>query len=895
MMRVGNWIYTVPLRLRSLFRRSQVEEELAEEMREHMERLMEQNMAQGASPDEARYAALRAMDGMEQRKEQCRDARRVRHIEDFLRDVRFALRTISRNPIFTLTAMISLALGIGANTAIFTAVDAVLWKPLPVDHPDNLVRFVAARVRRNDLIGLPATLSEALNRRGDLFGGAIAEADDGLSFTYDGRAERVLGASVTPNYFAFLGVRTILGQPFSNAVRAGQWAAEAVISYRFWKNRFAGDPSVVGRVIHLNTYPFVIVGVSDPSFYDLSRGLDPELRIPRMPDGQNLAQIELVGGDGNFNWNIMARVRPGVTLAQAAAAADADFQDILRRSDQEEASRLEVGHLRALPGDKGWPQNLAQFATPLLVLFGLVGGVLLIACANVASMLLARAAARRRELAVRCSVGAGRARLVRQMLAESLLLALMGGTLGIGASFWCGPMVLHFLPRSNINLSLDLHPDGRALLFTSALAIVTGALFGLFPALYVTRGDLAGTLRADTAASIGDAQSALFRKVLVAGQVAFSLTVLIAAGLFVRTLHNLQPHDMRADPNRILQFMIKPQQEIYSDSRKFTMLDELIGHISEVPGVASAALTEPPLAGGGGSSMLIEAPGGNSVRLTDFAWVVTPAILDTLGIKLVAGRNFTPADKPGAPLVAIINQAAARALYGGENPVGRTLQARHGKDRATYQVIGVMEDTHYSNLYQPHRPAGFFPLQSDAPYMPVLNVRVNNGDTAGMFAALRRAFDQVDKGFPVFNVKTMSMQIDDSLARERMVAGLAAAFGGLALALAAVGLYGVLAYSVTRRTREIGIRMALGSGASSVVWIVVREALQLVGFGCAAGILLAAATGRSIAAYLFGVSALDPVTLLAAAGLMLAIAAAAVCAPALRASRIDPLAALRHE
>lgn len=892
-MPVGSWIYTVPLRLRSLFRRNQVEEELADEMRDHMERLLEHYEARGASPEEARYAALRAMDGMEQRKEQCRDTRSVRYIEDFFKDVRFAFRAMRRNPIFALTAMISLALGIGANTAIFTAVDAVLWKPLPVDHPDSLVRFVAARIKRNDLTGLPATLAEALNRRGDVFDGALAEAADGLSFSYKSRAERVLGASVTPNYFSVLGVRTILGQPFSNSVRAGQWAPEAVISYRFWKNRFGGDPSVVGRVIHLNTYPFTIVGVSDPSFYDLSRGLDPELRIPRMPDGDSLAQIELLSGNGHFNWNIMARVRPGVTLAQGAAVADADFQDLIRSSGYEEAKRLEIGHLRALPGDKGWPQYLETFSTPLFVLFGLVGGVLLIACANVANMLLARAAARRRELAVRCSVGAGRARLVRQMLAESLLLALMGGALGIAASFWCGPMLLHFLPRSNIALALDLHPDARALMFTSALAIVTGVVFGLFPALYATRGDLAGTLRTDTAASIGDSQSALFRKILVAAQVALSLTVLIAAGLFVRTLHNLRPRSLRVDPNRILQFMIKPQQEIYSDAQKFTMMARLIRHISEVPGVESVALTQPQIVSSGGNGLLIETSEGNSVRILDAD--VTPAILHTLGINLVAGRDFTPADKPGAPLVAVINQAAARALYGGENPIGRTFRRTDGLGAATYQVVGVMEDVQLSDLRQSHRPAGFFPFQRYAPYMPVLSVRTNNGDTAGMFAALHRAFDEVDKGFPVFNVKTMSMQIDDALARERMVANLAAAFGGLALALAAVGLYGVLAYSVTRRTREMGIRMALGSGAASLVWMVARETLHLVGMGCAAGILLAAATGHAIEAYLFGVSALDTVTLLEAVGLMLMIAAAAVCAPALRASRTNPLAALRHE
>jgi len=490
-------------------------------------------------------------------------------------------------------------------------------------------------------------------------------------------------------------------------------------------------------------------------------------------------------------------------------------------------------------------------------------------------------------------MGAGAARLVRQMLAESVLLALMGGTLGVAASFWCGPMLLHFLPRSNITLVLDLHPDARALLFTSALALMTGVLFGLVPALNAVSGDLARTLRTDTAAAIGDTRSALFRKTLVAGQVAFSLTVLIAAGLFVRTLHNLRPRDLRVDANRVLQFMIKPQPEIYSEERKFTMLAELIRHISEVPGVESAALAQPaPFVGS--NVQLIEVPAGNSVRIATAD--VMPGLLGTLGIRLVAGRDFTPADKPGAPLVAVLNQAAAGALYGRENPIGRTFRWTDGAGTATnFAVVGVVEDVHYSGLYQSHRPFGFFPFQRAAPYMPVLSVRINNGDAAGMFPALHRAFDEVDKGFPVFNVKTMSMQIDDALARERMVADLAAAFGGLALALAAVGLYGVLAYSVTRRTREIGIRMALGSGSASVLWLVAREALQLVGAGCAAGILLAAATGRSIAVHLFGVSALDPVTLLAAAGLMLMIAAAAVCAPALRASRIDPLAALRHE
>jgi predicted permease len=496
---------------------------------------------------------------------------------------------------------------------------------------------------------------------------------------------------------------------------------------------------------------------------------------------------------------------------------------------------------------------------------------------------------------VRCSLGAGRARLVRQMLAESLMLSAMGGALGMAAAFWCAPLLPHFLPRGNIALVLDLRPDVRALVFTSALAILTSLLFGLLPALSATRGDLAGAIREDSAASIGDRRSAWFRKFLVAGQVALSMTVLIAAGLFVRTLQNLRPHDLRVDPDRVLQFMIKPQQEIYTDERKFAMMDALIRRISAVPGVEAAALTQPALVGNGvrGGLLLLEVPGGNSVRVIDFD--VTPGILSTAGLKLVAGRDFTAADKPGAPLVAVINQAAARALYGDANPVGRTFTRTDGLGTATYQVAGVVEDVQLADLRQAHRPAGWFPFQRYAPYMPVLNVRVNNGDTAGMIRAIRRAFDEVDKGFPIFDVKTLAMQIDDGLARERLVADLAAAFGIVALALAAVGLYGVLAYSVTRRTREIGIRMALGSRAGSILWSVLREAAKLVGIGCAVGLLLAAAAARSIAAYLFGVSMFDPMTSVAATGLMLIVGTAAVCAPALRASRVDPLMALRHE
>jgi predicted permease len=892
-MRIEHWLYTIPLRLRSLFLRKRVEKDLDDELAGHLDHLIAQNIDSGMSPEAARYAALRTMDGIEQRKEDCRDTRRTRFIEDFFKDLHYAARTLLRSPIFALTAVLSLALGIGANTAIFTTLDAMLWRPLPVEKPDELVSI--GRILQNGRAStlFPARLRDDLQRTG-AFTDVIGVTEDGLSFAYDGRAERIMGSAVTPNYFTFLGVKTILGEPFSAGVRDGHWAAEAVLGYRFWKNRFGGDPTVIGRAIHLNTYPFTIVGVSEGAYYDENRGLDPEIRVPIMPAGQSLKEMQLISVSQDDGWHTMARLKPGVSLVQATSISDRLYQDYLRNSKQP-GDRNRTAHAQVRPGAIGYTQYLDEFATPLFVVFGLVGGVLLIACTNVANMLLARATARQRELALRCSLGAGRGRLIRQMLSESVLLASIGGALGIALAYWSGPLLLHFMPRSNITLAVDLHPDSRALAFTFGLAILTGILFGLVPAVSATRGDLAGTLKADSAGSIGEPSAAAFRRILVSAQVAFSLVLLIAAGLFVRTASNLRPKDLGVNPNQVLQFMIKPQQEIYTDARMRIMLTELLRRIRETPGVDSVNLAHPgPFTGYNGDGTPVHVPGHQPVNAEEDD--VTSGFIQTFGLQLVAGRDFADSDTRGSLPVAVINQKLAGALFGRENPIGRTFEwDRPGPAHGSYQVIGVVADAVYFNLRGAPRPMVFLTFQNYPPYMPVVHVRTNNPDTATMMTAMRRVFDQVDKGFPVFNVKTMSMQIDDALARERMVADLAAAFGMLALVLASVGLYGILAFSVARRTREIGIRMALGSGAGSMIWMVAKEALRLVAAGCVAGIVIAIAAGRLISANLYGVSVADPGTIAVAAAAMLLIAVLAVLGPALRASRIDPLVALRCE
>ena len=816
----------------------------------------------------------------------------MRPLEDLTRDLRFAARSFRRSPAFTITAVLSLALGIGANSAVFTALDAVLWKPLPVANPRSLVRLMATRGNDQYLASLPSGFVDQL-RRADILSEVAFFSNDGLSFSYDGRAERIVGEFVSPNYFTFLGVNPILGQAFTPQVRSGHWASEAVLSYRFWKRRFAGDPTVIGRVIHLNTYPFVIVGVSPPSFFDLEQGFEPELRLAVLPAGRQLSQIAEISDSPLRSWDTAGRVKPGMSVKQLEAAMDSQFQEFLRTTPVQEIRRRNYHQIRALPGDKSWPGQLEEFHAPLFVLLGLVAAVLLIACANVANMLLARATARGREVSIRASLGAGRGRLVRQMLAESVLLSLLGGALGIFVANAAEQLLIHFLPQGHISIVMELHPDARALIFTFTLALATGLLFGLAPALQATRGQLAATLKTDSAASIGDSSRSGFRGTLVIAQVAFSLVLLIAAGLFARTMANLRPTDYHVNPGRVLLFTMKPQQEIYSADRKRALASELIRRVSAIPGVESAALAENGPLGSRSDTDSISVPGGPAVQEADDE--VTPGFFNSIGLPLIAGRDFTPADQPGSPWVAIINEALARALFKNENPIGRIIQDTDGAQMHRYQVVGVVANSHYYDLRSAPPPAAYFAYQDSAPYMPTLHVRTAALDTASTIAAVRHEFDALDKGFPVFNIKTLELRIEDSMARERMVANLAGALGLLALVLAAVGLYGVLAYLVSQRTREIGIRMALGANPGSVVWLIVREALLLIVAGSMAGIAIAILAGRLLSAYLFGVSSADPVTLFAAAATMLIVAAVAVSVPAARAARIDPIVALHYE
>ena len=813
-----------------------------------------------------------------------------RWLEDLLGDVRYALRAFRRSPGFTLAAVLSLALGIGATSAIVTALEGTLWRPLAVEDPDSLVTVSAQSSK------IVRQLQDAR-----IFADVATRISDGLSFQYDGRAERITAEAVSSNYFTTLGVKPILGDAFSSAVRRGEWAPEAVLSYSFWIRRFGGDPHVIGRTIRLNTIAFTVVGVSPSGFTGMIRGTDPELRIPVMPMGRTLSEIRLVGNGGldcpacmYTSSMVFARLGPGTTLAQAEAAADVVFQQYRQTLPVQETRREGARRLTLAPGRLGWDGQTQQFRQTLYVLLVLAATVLVIACVNVANLLLSRATARTRELAIRLSIGAGRMRLMRQMLVESLLLALMGGAAGLAIASWSAGVISLFMPQGHISLVIDLRPDDRVWAFTLAVSVLTSVCFGLVPALHATRTDLTSALKADSAGSGGARHSARIRQALVVSQVAFSVVLLIATGVFIRTLADMRPEGYQTNPSRVLLFTIKPQQEVYTQARKLTLGAELLRRLSDVPGIQSAAFAENGPMGSRRSSTTIEVPGAQPID-TQVDWV-TPGYFETVGIPRLAGRDFTARDRQGAPFVVIVNQAFARAFFGGDDVLGRSIRLPRGREQSWHEIVGIVADLQYYDVYRPPKPTAWFAFQgAEDMYMPTLHVRTADADLAGVTAAIWRELDRLDTGFPIFNVKTLGVRIDESLARERMIANIATAFGIVALTLATVGLYGILAYSVVRRRREIGIRLALGSTSRAIVTSITIDALRLVAIGSIAGLVMAFSGTRLIASYLANVSPITVPVLAACGAAMLLIAVIAACIPALRACRVDPLTALRPD
>src|ERR1035437_2945140 len=829
-----------------------------------------------------------------------------------LQDLRYALRTLRKSPLFTMVAVLSLALGIGANTAIFTLIHQLILELLPVKQPEELVLLMTSRGehygsnRGSNAISYP--MYQDFRDKNQVFSGMFCKYGTNFSLSFEGRTELVSGELVSGNYFPVLRVGAAVGRVFNasdDLIQGGH--PLAVLSYGFWKTRFGGDRNAIGARILVNGYPLTIVGVSQAGFDGVEVGTSPQIRIPMtMKKEVTSFFYSLNDRRGRFA-QVFGRLKPGMTLETAKAGLQPLFHQILQMEVQEKdfARTTEYTRqqflkmwLQVLPASKGRSDLRRQFTNPLWALMAIVGLVLLIACSNVANLLIARATARQKEIAVRLALGGSRRRLICQLLEESVLLSAAGGLAGLRLAVWMDRALIGFLPLGVTPLTVSCVPDGRVLGFTFAVAVLTGLVFGLAPALQATRPELAGTLK-DQAGSVVGGTAVGLRKSLVVAQVSLSLLLLIGAGLFIQSLRNLKDLNPGFHTENLLTFAMDPTLNGYKPERTLQFYRQLTDRMNGLPGARSAALAVVQILDGNewDQTVTVEGYTAKQGEMVDpHMQFISPRFFETMGIPVLLGRDFTIQDDKGAPLVAVVNEKFARRYFGGANAIGRHVgNGGNPGTKTDIEIVGVAKDTKYESLrdeipyelYLPYRQVQF--VVGMTAYLRT------EADPESMFSLLRRTVREVDSNVPVYRMRTLEQQVDKSLMSERLLATLSAIFGCLATLLAAVGLYGVMAYMVARRTREIGIRMALGASGGSVVWLVMREVLLLAVGGLAIGLPSAWALTRLVETQLFGIRPADPLTMTVAAIGIAFVATLAGYFPARRATGIDPMRALRWE
>jgi predicted permease len=828
---------------------------------------------------------------------------RQRLEEDMFQDLRFGVRMLMKSPGFALVAVFSLALGIGANSSVFSLLDATLLKPLPVKQPEQLVivdvQTPSQPGRGFSLYSYP--VFREMREKNTVFSDIFARSGLQMSLSSGGQTERVLGEVLSGNFFSALGVNALLGRLLTEEDdRTPGGSPVAVISFNFWQRRFGADPQIVGQTVSLNSYPFTIIGVAPQGFHGVEVGAAPDVRIPLMMDGQVRPRP---GGSifeqrGSWWLSVMARLKPGVSIEQAQAATDTIYQ-IAREPDVRRVTgdTTDDRNFRALrihlESAKTGASNLSrEFSQPLIVLMCMVGVTLLIACLNVANLLLARATARQKEIAVRLALGAGRFRLARQLLTEGFLLSALGGSLGLLFARWGTAILLGFLPQGR---ALEIKPDLRMLGFTLGVTMLSALLFGLAPALQATRPNLVPALKNDAVVVTGGGRRWEPGRLLAPLQVALSLVLLVGAGLFARSLRNLKTVDNGYNTDQVVTMALDPAQNGYKIEGLRNFYGQLSERLAALPGVKITTFTRNMPMSGSFSRFGIEVPGYQPRPGEEMAVLfnqIAPGFFGAFGTPLLLGREFSALDTPESPKVAIVNQSLARYFFGSDNPLGKRITLENYKG---LEIVGVVADAKYRSLREVAPQTAYIPYsQYDQLGQRILCVRAA-GDAGALVAAIRQEVRNLDSNLPVFNIKTFAEQINESISRDRLIAMLSSFFGLFALLLASLGLYGVMAYTVTRRTREIGVRMALGAQRNAMLWLALRETLLLTLIGVATGLPVALISSRLTEGLLFGLTPTDPITITVSTLVMISVAALAGYIPARRAARVDPLVALRHD
>jgi len=909
------WIRELGRRLSVLFRRDRLDHELEEEMRFHLEMQAEENRENGMDADEARYAAKRQFGNVALLKEAGWEVWGWTSVERFFQDVRYAARMLRRNPGFTMVAVLTLALGIGVNTSIFSFVDRLLLRPLPFPESARLVSLGYHSDTDTDIYqGLSFPDYLYYRDHSDVLSGLAAYGRVHADVQFGDQTENLGGEIVSANYFSVLGVQPALGRSFLPEEDQHPDARPSVIlSYSLWRNGFGGDPEAIGRQVIMNHRSFSVVGVAPRGFLGLrlDRSAAPDFWVPSMmyPTIATFAAgIDLRNHWGTHWLEAVGRLKPGMSLKRASAAFARMSFELKQGPWKEVWGKPELVEVMGknnpllltatlIPASEMrlQPQYRNTIVASLGMLGAAVGIVLLIACFNVANLLLARASGRQREMAVRLAIGAGRARLVRQLATEGLVLSLLGGSAGLLVAVLTSSFLASFPLPFRFPLLLETRVDPRVAGFALLVSMLTGVLFGLVPAREAMRTSMTAALKVDPGFG-ARLRRWNARNVFMVAQAALSVVLLVGAGLFLRTLANARAADVTSDPGNVLMTSLNVAALKYDEARGQAFYRQLLERTEALPGVRSAALVMVVPMGGrrGGTNVSISTANDPAEKRTlqvDFN-VVSPKYFETVGLPLLRGRAFTSYDRAGAPAVAIVNEQWAQQFWPGQDPVGKRFEEE--RPRRTVQVVGVVRDGKFRSYRAAIKPCFYAPLAQNYSGMTNLELRTA-GDPLGLAAAVRRQVQVLDKDLPVSQMVTLKTYRDAGLGQERMIAGLLSGLGALALILAAIGIYGVMSFSVAQRRREIGIRIALGARASEVLRMVLGQGLALMLIGSAIGLAAAAAAARFIASLLYGVSPADPWTFATITLVLTATALVACYIPARRATRVDPMDALRNE